>query len=158
MSAPCRRSKKGLPRTLNCARDASKAARRALGDTEPLNAGVTAGDVRAFANFSRALAQLIAHVTTPRCLETKDCTDQGLYNLLVYHFWEEYLPHTRKIVLPMERALSYTLGHKKDCCRHDAHGRVLNDENRIPAVVHQYNKGAAGRALKRTRFFDRFVS
>lgn len=153
-----RDSKKGLPRTLNCARGASAAARLAMGDTEPLNAGVTAGDARAFANFSSALARLVAHVTTPACLETKDCTDQGLYNLLVYHYWEEYLPHTRKVVRPMERALSYTLGHKKGCCRIDADGRVLNDGHQVPAVVHQYNKGAAGKALKRTRFARRYLS
>ena len=149
-----RQSRKGRPRTLNCARGVGDAARLRLDQTEPLNAGVTAGDARAFANFTRALSRLIAHVSTVECLATKDCTDQGLYNLLAYHFWDEYLPHTRRIVLPMERALSYTLGHKLDCCRIDTQGRVLNDNNLLPPVVHQYNKGAAGRALKSTRFYE----
>ena len=73
-----KQSKKGLPRTLNCAPpDTGAAARRALGETEPLNAGVTAGDAAAFANFSHALAALIARVTTLDCLATKDCTDQA---------------------------------------------------------------------------------
>ena len=152
-----RDSKKGLPRTLNCARGVSPEARLTLGNTEPLNAGVTAGDARAFANFSSALSRLVAHVTTTACLATKDCTDQGLYNLLVYHYWHEYLPHTRKVVRPLERALSYTLGHKKGCCRIDADGHVLNDGHQVPAVVHQYNKGAAGKALKRTRFGGRYL-
>ena len=42
----------------------------------PYPCQVTAGDARAFANFSRALSRLVAHVTTSACLETKDCTDQ----------------------------------------------------------------------------------
>ena len=52
----------------------------------------------------------------------------------------------------MERALSYTLGHKpgESCCRVDERGRVLNDVGEVPAVVHQYSKGAAGRKLQRT--------
>ena len=85
---------------------------------------------------------------------------QGLYNLLVYEFWGAYLPHTRKIVRPMERALSYTLGHKpgESCCRVDERGRVLNDVGEVPAVVHQYSKGAAGRKLQRTKFYERYLS
>jgi hypothetical protein len=84
----------------------------------------------------------------------------GLYNLLVYEFWGAYLPHTRKIVRPMERALSYTLGHKpgESCCRVDERGRVLNDVGEVPAVVHQYSKGAAGRKLQRTKFYERYLS
>ena len=95
-------------------------------------------------------------MTTEECLATKDCTDQGLYNLLTYQFWPEYLPHTRRVLLPMERALSYTLGHKAGCCRLDARSAVLNDHGEPPAVVHQYNKGAAGRALQKTTFLARF--
>ena len=95
---------------------------------------------------------------SPRPDPNRPLTEQGLYNLLVYHYWDEYLPHTRKVVLPMERGLSYTLGHKQSCCRLDADGRVLNDRGRAPAIVHQYNKGAAGRALKHTRFFRRYLS
>ena len=29
--------------------------------------------------------------------------------------------------------------------------------NQVPAVVHQYNKGAAAKALKRTRFATRYL-
>ena len=89
----------------------------------------------------------------------KDCTDQGLYNLLVYAHWDEYLPHTRRAVLPMERALSYTLGHKKGSPRVEkASGRVLNDHGQLPPVVHQYGKGSAGRALRRTPFVRTFLA
>ena len=49
----------------------------------------------------------------------------------------------------MERALSYTLGHKRKCCRVDGEGRVLHDGGTLPAIVHQYAKGAANAALKR---------
>ena len=53
-------------------------------------------------------------VTTLSCLKIKDCTDQGLYNLLVYWRWEHYLPHTKRLIVPMEGGvLSYTLGHLK---------------------------------------------
>ena len=152
-----RDSRKGVPRTLNCARGVAEKERERLLHTDPLNAGVTAGDARAFANFSRALSRLIARVTTLGCLETKDCTDQGLYNLLAYHFWDEYLPHTRRVVLPIERALSYTLGHKAACCRVDEGGHVLTERGERPAVVHQFNKGAASRTLKRTRFFSKYL-
>ena len=58
----------------------------------------TLGGARAFLNFSAALAEVISRVTTPACLEVKDCTDQGLYNLLVYLRWE--VPHTRTAPLP----------------------------------------------------------
>ena len=44
-----------------------------------------------------------------------------------------------------------------DGCRIDADGHVLNDGHQVPAVVHQYNKGAAGKVLKRTRFAGRYL-
>ena len=87
-------------------------------------------------------------------LTAQDCTDQGLYNLLVYHRWTSYLPHTRKLVVPMEAgALSYTLGHKEGVPAVDADGRI-RDYTRayVPPVVHQFAKGRAGKALRRTRF------
>jgi hypothetical protein len=152
-----RQSKKGVPRTLNCARDTSEPERAALLNTEPLNAGVTVGGAAAFANFSRAMTHVIRHVTTLTCLDVKDCTDQGLYNLLVYVYWQRYLPHARKLILPMEQALSYTLGHKRKCCKVDESGRLLNDEDRVPPVVHQFAKGMAGRSLPRTRFWRKVV-
>eukprot|EP00966_Prymnesium_polylepis_P003817 86780-Prymnesium_polylepis.2 len=148
-----RQSKKGLPRTLKCAPGASDAERRRLEGTEPLNAGVTVGGAAAFLNFSRAMSRVIRRVTSVECVAVKDCTDQGLYNLLVYLYWGAELPHTGKVVLPMERALSYTLGHKRPCCKVDARGRVLNDAGRVPPIVHQYAKGVAGRILPRTRFW-----
>lgn len=195
-----RQSRKGLPRTLECARGATAETLSWLPSTEPLNAGVTLGTADAFLNFSRAMTRVIARVTTTRCLAVKDCTDQGLcasrrpcdeatpfpcrspphlgspdahrrcsgprtphvcaiavcgkcrYNLLVYAFWSTELPRTRKLVLPMERALSYTLGHKRRCCALDTAGRVLNDGGRVPPVVHQYGKGAAGRWLAHSPF------
>jgi len=153
-----RQSKKGLPRTLMCARGASKAERRALLDTEPLNAGVTIGDATAFLNFSLAMTRVIRRVTTEECVQVKDCTDQGLYNLLVYVYWRDELPYTRKLVLPMEKAFSYTLGHKQPCCTVDAAGRVLNDAGHAPPVVHQYAKGIAGRVLPRTRFWEKITA
>ena len=70
---------------------------------------------------------------------------------------DAYLPHARRVMLPMERALSYTLGHKKGCCELDRHGHVLNARGGVPAVVHQYNKGAAGRALQNTKFFSKYL-
>ena len=63
-----RESKKGLPRTLKCARGASAAEKRQLEGTDPLNAGVSAGDALAFLNFSTAMTRVIAHVTTAACL------------------------------------------------------------------------------------------
>ena len=35
---------------------------------------------------------------------------------------------------------------------------VLNDVGEVPAVVHQYSKGAAGRKLQRTKFYERYLS
>ena len=137
--------------TLLCA----LAQRELLLDTEPLNAGVTVGGAEAFYNFSVAMSSVIKRVTTIACLDVKDCTDQGLYNLLVYAYWARYLPHTRKLVLPMEQALSYTLGHKRRCCDVDNSGRILNDGGNVPPVVHQFAKGSAGRALPRTRFWSK---
>ena len=148
-----RASKKGAPRTLQCARDASAAQRAMLLDTDPLNAGVTLGGAAAFLNFSTALAALVARVSTTQCLSVKDCTDQGLYNLLVYAHWGAYLPHTTRVVLPIERALSYTLGHKKRHVAVDAAGRVRNAHGELPPVVHQFAKGAAGKALTRAPAF-----
>jgi hypothetical protein len=150
-------SRKGLPRTLRCARDATAAQRAMLRNTEPLNAGVTLADAAAFLNFSRALASLIARVTTAECLEVKACTDQGLYNVLVYTEWEARLPHTKRVLLPMERALSYTLGHRPTAPPRDDSGRLLNGAGELPSVVHQYGKGAAGKALRRTSFARKFL-
>ena len=152
-----RQSRKGVPRTLQCARDASEVDRQRLLETEPLNAGVTLGGAHAFLNFTAALSTLISRVTTTACLDVKDCTDQGLYNLLVYTHWAEYLPHTRRLVMQMERAPSYTLGHKKSRVRLDANGRVLNDHADVPPVVHQFAKGSAGRALRRASSFMNFL-
>lgn len=148
-----RQSKKGLPRTLKCARGITATERRAMLDTEPLNAGVTLGTATAFLNFSWAMTRIIKQTTTVGCLEIKDCTDQGLYNLLVYLYWVQELPHTRKVVLPLEKAPSYTLGHKQPCCHVDSAGRVLNDAGEAPPIVHQFAKGLAGRQLPRTRFW-----
>jgi hypothetical protein len=153
-----RQSKKGMPRTLQCARGVSDASKKSLPDTEPLNAGVSVGGAAAFLNFTRAMCRVISRVTTAACVAVKDCTDQGLYNLLVYAFWPTELPHTPKLVLPMERALSYTLGHKRRCCNLDPSGRVLNDRGEVPPVVHQYNKGAAGLMLTHSRFARAFLS
>jgi hypothetical protein len=152
-----RQSKKGVPRTLSCASGATEDQRKMLLDTDPLNAGVTAGGAEAFLNFSTALATLISRVTTRECLQVKDCTDQGLYNLLVYAHWDASLPHTRRVVLPIERAYSYTLGHRKRCPTVDADGRVRNGLNELPPVVHQFAKGGAGKALHKTRFATRFL-
>ena len=121
-------------------------------DTDPLNAGVTLGGAHAFLNFSSALASLISRVTTARCLDVKDCTDQGLYNLLVYAHWDAYLPHTRRLILPIESAPSYTLGHRKGELHIDADGRVRNDAHELPPVVHQFAKGSAGKILRKSRF------
>lgn len=149
-------SPKGKARTLGCAGtpalDAS--AQQRLLATDPLNAGVTLGGVHAFLNFSAALADVIHRVTTASCLDVKDCTDQGLYNLLVYQFWKAHLPHTRRHIVPMEGgALSYTLGHKKGRVSVDSDGHVRDDTKRyVPPVVHQFGKGRAGKALQRTKF------
>ena len=153
-----RQSRKGVPRTLQCARDAREEQKRRLLDTDPLNAGVTLGGASAFLNFSTALSALIARVTTPRCLDVKDCTDQGLYNLLVYTHWDAYLPYTRRIILPIERAPSYTLGHRKGDLHVDADGRIRNDVGQLPPVVHQFAKGSAGKALRRDVRFTAFLS
>ena len=117
-----------------------------------------AGGASAFLNFSTALSALIARVTTPRCLDVQDCTDQGLYNLLVYTHWDAYLPYTRRIILPIERAPSYTLGHRKGDLHVDADGRIRNDVGQLPPVVHQFAKGSAGKALRRDVRFTAFLS
>jgi hypothetical protein len=153
-----RQSKKGLARTLQCARDASERERAALLDTDPLNAGVTMGGARAFLNFSTALSTLISRVTTTTCLDVKDCTDQGLYNLLVYAHWQAHLPHTQRVMLPIEHALSYTLGHKKRAVAVDAGGRVLNEHGEVPPVVHQFGKGFAGKSLRKSVAFRELLS
>ena len=78
-----------------------------------------------------------------------------MYNLLVYLRWGEYLPHTRRLVVPMEGGvLSYTLGHKSaHRVAVDRDGRLLDDtRDYVPPVVHQFGKGAAGKALRKTRF------
>ena len=68
-------SAKGVPRTLGCAGSAPlrDSDRRMLLTTDPLNAGVTLGGASAFLNFSAALSQVIAEVTTPACLAIKVC-------------------------------------------------------------------------------------
>ena len=116
------------------------------------------GGAVAFLNFSSALASLIARVTTVDCIAVKDCTDQGIYNLLAYVHWQELLPHTRRVVAHIERAFSYTLGHKRRTPRVDASGHIFNDHNRLPPVVHQFAKGQVGKALRRTRFMDVLTS
>ncbi|KAL3918315.1 MAG: hypothetical protein SGPRY_006060 [Prymnesium sp.] len=151
-------SKKGLPRTMMCAHGASATQRQALLHTEPLNAGVTLGGAEAFLNFSLGMMRVIRRVTSKECIAVKDCTDQGLYNLLVYLYWGSELPHTRKLVLSMERAPSYTLGHKQPCCTVDSAGRVLNDARMVPPIVHQFAKGLAGRVLPRTLFWRKVTS
>ena len=103
--------------------------------------------------LSTALAALISRVTTPECLNVKDCTDQGLYNLLVYAHWDHYLPHTARLVLPIERSPSYTIGHKKRGIDVDETGRVRNEANMVPPVIHQFGKGFAGKALRRNAAF-----
>jgi hypothetical protein len=150
-------SKKGAPRTLSCMGNtplSEKERKQRLLSTDPLNAGVTIGGAHAFANCSAALATLLAEVTTPACLAVKDCTDQGVYNVLAYARWESLLPHTSQLLVPMEGGvLSYTLGHKKGAPRVDSDGHVRDDDGHVPPLVHQFAKGAAGRALKRnTRF------
>ena len=150
-----RESKKGKQRTLLCAGDASESEKRAMLATDPLNAGVTLGGAEAFLNFSSALATLISRVTTLECLAVKDCTDQGLYNLLAYLHWERLLPHTRRVYLPVERALSYTLGHKRRCPGTDDEGRLRNGAGDLPPVVHQFAKGAVGKALRKSKAFRR---
>jgi len=150
-----RESKKGRLRTLECAGDASSADREMLLGTDPLNAGVTLGGAEAFLNFSSALSTLIAQVTTITCLAVKDCTDQGLYNLLVYVHWEQLLPHTHRVNRPIESSFSYTLGHKKRCPAVDTDGLVHNDHGLVPPVVHQFEKGSVGRALRKSKTFRR---
>lgn len=147
-----RESKKGVPRTLRCAGNADEQQRGHMLDTEPLNAGVTVGGAVAFLNFTSALSSLISRVTTTECIAVKDCTDQGLYNLLVYLHWDKILPHTRRMILPMEHSFSYTLGHKRRRPTVDQSGRVRNDHGELPPVVHQYAKGSAGQALRSSRF------
>lgn len=120
--------------------------------------GVTFADAEAFLNFSTALASHIAHTTTAECLAVKDCTDQGLYNVLVYTAWHARLPHTRRVLLPMEKALSYTLGHRREAPRRDGSGRLINEAGEVPPVVHQFGKGSAGRALRRTSFARTFLA
>ena len=151
-----RQSKKGRQRTLHCAGDATtEKDREALLDTDPLNAGVTLAGAEAFQNFSSALTTLITRATTVECLAVKDCTDQGLYNLLAYLEWPRLLPHTRRLYLPVERAFSYTLGHKKRCPAVDNEGRLRNDPGELPPVIHQFVKGAVGKALRKSSAFQR---
>ena len=149
-------SPKGKARTLGCAGEPAldEAARTMLLATDPLNAGVTLGGAGAFLNFSAAMSDVISRVTTHACLAIKDCTDQGLYNLLVYTRWQRMLPHTTRLLVPMEGgALSYTLGHKKGKVVVGSDGRVRDDTRAyVPPVVHQFAKGRAGKALQRTRF------
>ena len=73
-----RDSKKGKPRTLDCAGPAPLRApeRQKLLATEPLNAGVTLGGAAAFRNFSRDGRRDPA-TTSAACVGIKDCTDQG---------------------------------------------------------------------------------
>ncbi len=78
----------------------------------------------------------------------------GLYNLLVYTEWERRLPSTRRVLLPMEHAFSYTMGHKWRAPTVDDTGRVLTAAGEVPPIVHQYNKGVAGRWLHQTRFVE----
>ena len=77
---------------------------------------------------------------SPRPDPNRPLTEQGLYNLLVYHYWDEYLPHTRKVVrtrtltptptltLSLTRTQTLTL----TLSRHVGHLFV-----RDPLVIHQ---------------------
>ena len=55
----------------------------------------------------------------------------------------------------MERAFSYTLGHKKRCPAVDNEGRLRNDPGELPPVIHQFVKGAVGKALRKSSAFQR---
>ena len=147
-----RHSRKGLPRTVTCARElgADPDTLKWLQTTEPMNAGVTLAGGRAYRQFVEAFTLLLTKVTTPPCLAVRDCTDQGPYNLLAHWLWNasEHLAHTRRLLLPIERALSYTVSKVRGCCRLDeASGRVLNGEGVAPALIHQYSLGSSAKAL-----------
>ena len=119
---------------------------------------MTLGGAAAFRNFSRAMAAVIQRTTSAACVGIKDCTDQGLYNLLVYQYWGEYLPHARRVLLPTERALSYTLGHVTPCCRVAPDGTVLAKSGEAPPILHQFTKAEAGRKLlSDARFRKRYI-
>ena len=98
------------------------------------------GGAAAFRNFSRAMAADPAD-DVGGVRQIKDCTDQGLYNLLVYQYWASTC--TRGVLLPIERALSYTLGHVTPCRRVAPDGTVLAEWRGAadPPSVHQGGGG-----------------
>ena len=54
--------------------------------------------------------------------------------------------------------LSYTLGHLKGKPLVDADGRVRDlSRSYLPPVIHQFAKGAAGKALKRNQAFSKLL-
>ena len=62
------------------------------------------------------------------------------------------------MLLPTERALSYTLGHVTPCCRVAPDGTVLAKSGEAPPILHQFTKAEAGRKLlSDARFRKRYI-
>lgn len=62
--------------------------------------------------------------------------DQGLHNYMVYN--NAYRCHIK--ISDNKNELVYTAGHDKDNVKLDDNNQILNANNKVPYIVHQYDR------------------
>jgi hypothetical protein len=103
-----------------------------LVDETPSCAGTTLGDVESIVQYLSTMISLSMNI---RSLREHD-GDQGIHN---YILWKNILPCA--MVHENRRGPVMTMGAMKpDDIRLNAEGWVLNDDGKIPAVLHQYDR------------------
>ena len=69
-------------------------------------------------------------------LNSKDYMDQGLHNYMIYN--NEYGCNVK--IVDNKNELVYTAGHDKDNVKLDDNNQILNANNKVPYIVHQYDR------------------
>ena len=69
-------------------------------------------------------------------LNSKDYMDQGLHNYMIYN--NEYGCNVK--IVDNKNELVYTAGHDKDNVKLDDSNQILNANNKVPYIVHQYDR------------------
>lgn len=69
-------------------------------------------------------------------LNSKDYMDQGLHNYMIYN--NAYDCNIK--IVDNKNELVYTAGHDKDNVKLDDNNQILNANNKVPYIVHQYDR------------------
>jgi hypothetical protein len=69
-------------------------------------------------------------------LNSKDYMDQGLHNYMIYN--NTYGCNVK--IVDNKNELVYTAGHDKDNVKLDNNHQILNADNKVPHMVHQYDR------------------